>query len=303
MNKRILIAGGTGFIGLQLVSYLSSLGYHLSVLTREKKYPNTPTVTYYKWDVIQEYIERGAFDGVDTIINLTGANIADKKWCRKRKKQLLHSRTKPLQLLYNYIQTNHISIKKIISSSAVGYYGAITSNSIFNESSPRGSDFLAKVCNKWERSAKLFNGVVNQVIILRKGVVIGEGGMVKKLSPLAKIGINTTLGSGKQYLPWIALKDLMNLYVYLIESDQVSGVYNVVADEHLQQRDFSKLLLKKYNKNSWLPGVPSWLIKIMYGEQSKMLLEGTRIDNNKLKQIGFNIQYPTFQLALSKVGS
>ena len=215
MNK-ILIAGGTGFVGKQLVSFLSGKGYELSVLSR-KELTGNEKVTYYQWDIEKAFIDTKAFEGVNTIINLTGANIGEKRWTKKRKKELVDSRVQSIELLFKYVSENKFPIKTVISSSAVGYYGAVTSDTIYTETSQKGSDFLAAICTQWEDTANQFSTIGARVVILRKGVIVGKGGgLYQKLAPLANKGINPAVGSGKQYMPLIDIRDLLRLYEFLL---------------------------------------------------------------------------------------
>lgn len=237
---------------------------------------------------------------MSVIINLTGANIGEKRWTSKRKKEILESRTKSIDLIFKYVKTNGFKIDTFISSSAVGYYGAITSGDIFNESSKNGKDFLAFVCKEWEKTALQFESLGVKTVILRKGVIIGkDGGMYQKLAPLAKLGINTALGTGSQFLPWMDIRDLIHLYGFILEHNNVNGVFNAIASEHITMNEFSKSLLHSVGKNSILPNAPSFVIKLLFGEMSVMLLEGSRVSNEKLKRAGFHFEFDSIQQSLA----
>ena len=138
-----------------------------------------------------------------------------------------------------------------------------------------------------------------KTIILRKGVILGkEGGMVKKLSPLAKLGINVSLGSGKQYLPWIDIRDLVRLYDFFLSNAQLSGIYNAVATEQITMSDLSKALLQAFGKKSFLPNAPAFVIRLLFGEMAVMLLEGSKVSNEKLKTTGFSFEFDTIEKSL-----
>ncbi len=291
MNK-ILIAGGTGFVGKALIKHLVNCGYMVNVLTRRNKISSMENIRYFEWDIKKGFIDEKAFEGVSKIINLTGANITEKRWTEKRKVEIIESRTKAIDLLFTYVKTRNFSIDIFISSSAVGYYGAITTDEIFTEKSNNGSDFLASVCRKWEKTALQFDSLGVATVILRKGVVLGrDGGMYQKLAPLAKLGINTSLGNGRQYLPWIDIRDLVRLYEFILKTDELSGVFNAVSSEHIMMNDFSKTLLQLFGKTSFLPNVPAFLVRLFLGEMSVMLLKGSRVSNYKIKQTGFKFEY------------
>lgn len=298
--KKILIAGGTGFVGKALIKHLLNCGYMVNVLTRRNKISSTENIRYFEWDIKKGFIDEKAFERVSKIINLTGANITEKRWTEKRKVEIIESRTKAIDLLFTYVKTRNFSIDIFISSSAVGYYGAITSDEIFTEKSNNGSDFLASICRKWEKSALQFESLGVATVILRKGVVLGrDGGICQKLAPLAKLGINTSLGNGRQYLPWIDIRDLVRLYEFILKTDELSGVFNAVSSEHIMMNDFSKTLLQSFGKTSFLPNVPAFIIKLLLGEMSVMLLEGSRASNEKIKQTGFQFEYSSIEKTFS----
>ncbi|MFT4061276.1 MAG: TIGR01777 family oxidoreductase [Edaphocola sp.] len=295
------MAGGTGFVGRELVRVLAERGCHLSILTRKNIRSSLGQVQYYEWNVMQEEIDISAFDNVDTIINLTGANIGEKRWRPKRKKEILESRVNAVRLLYKYVVENKVPITTFISSSAVGYYGAVSYDTILNEASPNGNDFLGKVCRAWEMSAQVFSEINSRVVILRKGIVLGNGGVYGKMAPLAKCGINTALGNGKQYMPWIDIDDLIGMYIFFLENQSLGGVFNAVATEHISMNDFAKNLLYSFDRNTILPNVPAFLVKIMFGEMASMLLEGTRVGNEKIKDAGFQFKNESLLETLQKI--
>lgn len=297
--KKILIAGGTGFVGKQLIDFLVGKGYSIHVLTRKPRANPLENICFFRWDIERQYIDKKAFEGVEILINLTGANIGEKRWTNDRKKEIIDSRIKSINLLYQYISENKFNITTFISSSAVGFYGAVTTDKTFAETSEIGNDFLASVCQKWEDAALKFNDLGIRTIILRKGVILGkDGGMVKKLSPLAKLGINVSLGSGEQYLPWIDIRDLVRLYDFILSNTQLKGIFNAVATEQITMNDFSKVLLKSFGKKSFLPNAPAFVIRLLFGEMAVMLLEGSKVSNEKIKTTGFIFEFDTIEKSL-----
>lgn len=297
--KKILIAGGTGFVGKHLISFLAEKGYSINVLTRKQGSNSSGNIQFFQWDIEKEYIDKKAFENVDTIINLTGANIGEKRWTEKRKSEIINSRIKSIDLLYRYVSEDNFNINTFVSSSAVGFYGAVTTNEIFKETSKSGNDFLASVCQIWENTAMKFNDLGIRTVILRNGVIIGKnGGIYQKLSPSAKLGINVSLGSGKQYLPWIDIRDLVRLYEFILSNSKISGIYNTVSSEQITMSDFSKTLLKSFDKKSIFPNAPAFIIRLLFGKMSAMLLEGSRVSNEKLKGIGFSFEFDTIEKSL-----
>ncbi len=294
----ILITGGSGFVAQALIPTLIQEGHQINVLTRGAT-QNVDNVKYFHWNVDNEIIDIAAFENIDTIINLAGASIGEGRWTKSRKKIILNSRVKSVEFFSDVIKNNNLPIKRIISSSATGYYGAVTNEEIYEETDTVGSDFLAQVCKEWENAVKRFESLNVKVIILRKGVIVGKsGGVYTKMSPLVKLGINPTMGNGKQIMPWLSLLDLIKLYSFLINNTSFSGVLNAVAPTHMSMQDFTKALFKSFNKKSWTPNVPTFIIKIGLGEMSMMLLEGSKVSSEKLSSLGFKFDYPSIQEAL-----
>lgn len=298
--KNIMLVGGTGFIGKHLAPFLTEKGYTLSLLTR-RPLRNKPNMNYFHWDVEKGTIDKNAFENVETIINLTGANIGAKRWTEKRKKIIVNSRIDSIGLLFRYVSENKFPVKHFLSSSAVGYYGAVTTNQIFTEESNNGNDFLARVCQQWEHAAKKFEKLDGKVSILRQGVVVGkDGGIYEKLAPLAKWGVNPAVGSGQQYLPWIDMRDLCRMYLFLVENN-LAGIFNGVSSEHTTMNDFAEKLLESADKKSMLPNAPSFLIKLILGEQSSMVLKGSKVSNEKIKKTGFEFWYDNLEKSLNPI--
>lgn len=187
---KILIAGGTGFVGQQLAVFLRQHNHQCVLLTRNQK--QVDHQKFFYWNVAEQYIDPKALDGVEVIINMTGENIGAKKWTPARKKALFDSRIQPLQLIYKLLSEHEDQVKHLISSSAVGYYGMVTNDHIYKEHDQAGNDFLAEICTAWEDKALQFGHLQIPTTILRKGVILGkDGGMLTRLKPLAAIGLNT----------------------------------------------------------------------------------------------------------------
>lgn len=297
--EKILIAGATGFVGKHLTQYLIGKGYCIHVLTRNGMSQDTQNLYYFKWDIENKFIEGKAFEGVTQIINLTGANIGEKRWTKARKKEILNSRIKSLDLLFHYVKMNQYPVQRIISSSAVGYYGTETTPHIFTEEDENGNDFLGQVCKQWENAALQFESIGIQTVILRKGVIIGhDGGMYQKLAPLAKWGINTAVGNGKQYLPWMDIRDLERLYSYILQKDDITGIYNATASQHITMNHFATALSASFGRKNMTPNIPAFLVRLVLGEMSVMLLEGSRVSNDKIRQSGFRFQWDVIEKSL-----
>ncbi|WP_417785321.1 TIGR01777 family oxidoreductase [Tenacibaculum sp.] len=289
----ILITGGTGLIGKELTKKLTSKGYVVNILTRSPKKNNE-----FRWNVKESFIDKDAFTNVEYIIHLAGAGIADKRWTNERKKELIDSRVKTTTLLFNKVQEYQIPLKKFISASGIGYYGAITSDKIFTENDKPENDFISKICMKWEAATRQFQQIGVPITILRTGVVLSKnGGALQKMNtPL----FLSALGNGKQYMPWIHIDDLCRLYIKAIEDNNFSGVYNAVAPEYQTNESFTKLLGKVINKPVLPMNAPSFILKTALGEMAYILLKGSRVSSKKTNST-YNFIFPSLKTALTNI--
>ena len=289
---KILITGGTGLVGKRLTDMLIDKNHEVVILSRNPKNKNE-----FKWDVSSNYVDEKALINTDYIIHLAGAGIADKRWTNKRKQGIIDSRVKTANLLFDKITAIKTDLKGFISASGVGYYGAITSETIFKETDKVGSDFLGNVCYKWEQAAHQFSAKNIPVTILRTGIVLTKkGGALEKM----KTPIITQLGSGKQYIPWIHIDDLCNFYIAAID-DKLIGIFNAVAPEHHTSRSFSKALAKSIKRPYLAIGVPSFILQILFGEMAVILLKGSRISTKKTEKNKYPFRFSKLQKALSNL--
>ena len=296
----ILITGGTGLIGKHLCNVLRSKGYKILILSRNKT--NNPN-TYY-WNISENYIDPKAIQKADYVIHLAGAGIADKRWTKKIKKELIDSRVKSANLLFSKIKTLNPNLKGFISASGIGYYGAITSEKIFKETDVSGNDFLATVCKIWEEASNQFNSLNIRTVIFRTGVVFSKkGGAFEKMSQPIKLGFGSPIGTGNQYIPWIHIDDLCNMYVEAIENNELNGIYNAVASDYVTNEFLTKSIATILDKKAWLPNVPSFILKLIFGEMAVILLEGSRVSAEKIKSTGFKFKYPFLLEALKDLNT
>lgn len=293
----ILITGGTGLIGKRLTEILLSKGHEVSILSRSKK--QSEKVTFYTWDIAKQEIEKVAKQKADYIIHLAGANVGEGRWTDKRKKEIIDSRVQSGNLLLDAVKEHNPNLKGFISSSAVGYYGMVTKDKVFEETDKTGVDFLAKVCEKWENTALKFKQLNIRTVIIRTGVVLdkNDGALAKLLTPI-KLGIGSGLGTGNQAMPWIHLEDICNLYVHAIENEGMKGAYNGVAPEQVINQEFSKTVAKVLKKPFWFPNVPAFALKLLMGEQAIIALEGSPISSKKTEATGFKYKYRNLKNAL-----
>ena len=286
----ILLTGGTGLIGQTLQKQLENNNHKVRILTRSPKLDN-----HFKWDIKANYIDEKVFENLDYIIHLAGAGIADKRWTDERKQVLINSRVESSGLLFSKIKELSIPLKGFISASGIGYYGAITSSKIYSEEDQPADDFIAKICIEWEAAANQFKTLNIPVTILRTGVVLSSnGGALKKMNtPL----FLSALGTGKQYVPWIHIDDLCNLYVKAIEDVNFTGIYNAVAPEHKTNNAFTKTLGMVVKKPVLPIKAPGFILKIVLGELAAIVLEGSRISAEKTTT-SYNYKFENLEKAL-----
>lgn len=294
MSKSVLISGGTGLVGSELVKLLQKNGHEVRLLSRSKGKGETPPV--FQWDYKKEYIEEGAFDGVDTLVHLAGAGVADKRWTKDRKEEILKSRTQTSNLLYEKLKNTDHNVRTLVAASAVGYYGMDTGDTNLREKSPAGHDFLAEVVKAWEDSTSRFTELGIRVVQIRIGVVLSnEGGALPKLlaPPVA-----APLASGKQFMSWIHITDLVRVLCKSVEEESMIGSYNGVAPEPLTNRQFTKRAAKAFGK-LYLPiPVPKFVLNLFLGEMAQVVTGGNKVSAYKISKTGFDFKYAKLQNAL-----
>ena len=298
--ETVLITGGTGLVGKHLSNKLQERGYSVSFLSRTSQ--KTLSIKTFEWNYQKQTINNGVFNNVDYIIHLAGANIGRKRWTNSRKQLIIDSRVKTGQLIFDKIKEQKKSLKAFISASAIGYYGTITTDKIFKETDLPANDFLGNVCNQWEKIADKFEEKGIRTVKIRTGVVLTEkeGALSKMITPV-KIGIGSAIGTGKQYLPWIHIDDLCEIYIKAIEDNQMNGVYNAVSPDYKTNKDFTKILASVLNKPFWLPNVPPIIMKLVFGEMSDLLLKGSRISADKILKTGYEFQFSDLKSALTNL--
>jgi uncharacterized protein len=295
----VLISGATGLVGSLLCETLLKRGHTVHVLSRSSNKPPNQNLHFYKWDLGKKLIDPKAFENVEHIVHLAGAGIADKRWTAARKREIVLSRTESATMLIEGMKNSGNTFKSFVSASGANYYGSETTQEIYSEDDSPGVDFLADCCLQWEH-AVFHNNPAKRVVALRTGVVLAkEGGALAKLAAPIKTGFGAALGTGKQYMPWIHLQDLVEIYCESLFNENYNGCYNAVADEHLTNRELTVAIAMKLGKKNWLPNLPSFVLMVALGEMSEVLLEGSRLSNQKLKSIGFNFKFPSLESALS----
>ncbi len=295
---KVLITGGTGFIGKRLVEILSHKDdIEINVLTRGST-KNLGKVNYYNWNP-ETNIPNGALEGVDALINLMGENLSNKRWTDNQKKILEDSRIKNTALLLKALKKKNKGCQVIISASAVGIYPKNADREI-TEESELGTDFLADLCKNWEEQINQFKES-HRKVILRFGVVLGKrGGALTKMVPIFKLGLGGKIGDGSQYMSWIHIDDLVDIIINALHDETYHGVFNGVAPNPVTNLEFTKALAKALHRPAFLP-VPRFVLKIVMGEMSSIVLDSLKVLPINLRRVSYNFKYPTIDSALAEI--
>ena len=273
-------------VGKALTKKLLERGDEIIVLTRKRSSVSSK-VRFYHWDA-GHAIEPEIFRDLDHIIHLAGAPVADKRWTKKRKKELVESRVGTAATLKKSLPAD-LKLKSFVSASGINYYGTLTTEHIFTESDPPGEDFLARLSVDWEAAADHFSGTADRVVKFRIPAVLSpEGGALPVIARPVRMGFGAVLGSGKQYFPWVHIDDLVSAMEYAIENP-LHGAYNVVA---VDQKELTIRLAEFFGKKIRLPHVPGFALQIILGKRASLVLNGSRASSEKLKLSGFSFDYP-----------
>lgn len=296
----VLISGGTGLIGEHLSNRLRERGYQVAILSRSAK--NDQQTLHYTWDINKGEIDKEAIAKADYIIHLAGVSVGDKRWTNNRKQQIIDSRIKSGALIFDEVKKQNKDLKAFISASAIGYYGSITSDKVFIETDPPANDFLGETCKQWEDIADKFSDTGIRSVKIRIGVVLSErGGALSKMAMPVKYRFGSALGSGRQYIPWIHMDDLIEIYIKAIKDPEMQGAYNAVAPEHITNKEFTHSLASVLKRRLWFPNIPAFVLKILYGQMSAILLEGSRVSSQKIQDAEYKFLYPGLEGALKQL--
>jgi uncharacterized protein (TIGR01777 family) len=295
---KILLVGGTGLIGTFLKKKLIKEGYTVHILSRRKSEDSQT----FLWNSNEEYIDLNAFEGVSGIINLTGANIAESRWTKKRKEILYDSRILSTRLLFETIKKNKIELDFFINSSGIGYYGTKKSAQIFKENDLSGSDFLAKLCFDWEKEALRFNELNIRTVIIRTGIVLTkyEGALEKMKLPI-KFGILPIFGNGKHIFSWIHIDDLISIFINSITNEKFKGPYNAIAPINNTYLEFNNKIAEVLQKKVTTIKIPTFILNLAFGDLAETLTKGNKIAAEKITNEGINFKYKELDSALSNL--
>ncbi|MFC7347232.1 TIGR01777 family oxidoreductase [Chryseobacterium zhengzhouense] len=295
MKETVLITGASGAIARVLSKKLEN-DYSIRFLTRKKEAENE-----FEWDLENNIIDENVFENISHIIHLAGANISEKRWTDDRKKELISSRVDSAKLILNTLKKKNVKLKSFISASGINYYGTKTTDKIFTENDASGNDFLSEVVVVWEKAADEFKeeNIAERVVKIRTAVVLSkkEGALAKMATPI-KFGIGSPLGSGKQYMPWIHIDDICSIYEFALKHPEIEGAFNATAPQHTTNENLTKLIAKVLKKPLFMPNVPGFILKLIFGELADALLEGSRASSEKIQKAGFQFKFPDLKMAL-----
>ena len=303
----VLITGGTGLIGKNLTRHLTGKGYNVIIVSRDPPaLSDNPMVSYAAWNVREQTIDIDAIKKADFIVNLAGAGVMEKSWSEKYKKEITGSRTMSSELLVNALAANPNHVTAVISASAIGWYGSPThsgSQKAFEESAPSAKDFLGETSRLWEESIEPVTRQGKRLVKLRIGIVLSdEGAAFAEFKKPLRFGIAVILGGGKQVISWIHIDDLCRLFIYAIENENLSGSYNAVAPQPVNNKTLMLKLAKLMRGQFYIPvHVPQFLLKLILGERSTEILKSATVSCEKIKAAGFTFLYPSIDAALNEL--
>jgi len=300
---RILILGGTGFVGRALIHGLKKDNNYIILLTRNKKkyaISDIEVDEVVEYDLNSEKISEEYLANLDIIINLAGESIQGIRWTLAKKKRILESRLRVVKLIKDSLILSNIKLPILIHASAVGYYGYSSSDKAVNEKAPCGHDFLAEICTKVETEVINASEVINRIIIIRLGIVLGNNKFFKTLSKGFVFQYGITIGKGEQWFSCIHIEDVIKSILFILEKKEISGIVNLVMERPVRYIEFIKIFCK-FKKVKRLIVIPEFLAKVLLGEMSELITEGIKVDPEKLLSNGYVFKFGTLEAAIKDI--
>lgn len=301
----VIITGGTGFIGSALTKQLLEKGYEVIVLSRQKPRKPSDGLSYAEWDVKKQFVDPLAIKKADYIIHLAGANVAGSRWTKKRKKEIVESRTKTAALLVKALREIPNSVKAVISASGIGWYGTdpvMPNPKPFKETDKADESFLGETCKLWEEGIEAARDLGKRVVTLRTGIVLGKGGgAYKEFEKPLRFGVASILGSGKQIVSWIHLNDIVGAYIHVMENEKLEGAFNAVAPNPVSNKHLVLSMAKAKGGIAIPVKVPQLALKIALGEMSVEVLKSATVSSKKIEDAGYLFQFPSIEGAVDNL--
>ncbi|TYR79228.1 TIGR01777 family protein [Priestia megaterium] len=298
---KIVIAGGTGFVGKELTAHFLKQKHDVYILTRDATQPSTdPHLHYIEWLKNNSQPEKDV-EGVDAFINLAGVSLSSGRWTTERKRAIINSRITSTKEIIRIMSKLQRKPSVYVNASAVGYYGTSTMDT-FTETSPSISDdFLAETVKKWEEEASRARMLGIRTVFTRFGVILGQnGGALSKMVLPYQLFIGGNIGSGEQWLSWVHLQDVVRMIDFCIHQPSIDGPVNVTAPAPVRMKEFGKTIAAVLNRPHWLP-VPSFGLKLLLGEMSMIILSGQRVIPEKFIQHNYKFTYTKVEDALQNL--
>lgn len=295
---RILLTGGTGLIGKALCRHWKAAGHDVTVWSRR---PHDVPALCSGARGIAQLQDLNHEAGLDAVINLAGAPIADRPWTAARRQVLWLSRVDLTRELVQWISQQSVPARTLISASAVGWYGDGLDDNLDESSPPGGKDFGSKLCVAWEQEANRADALGLRVVVLRIAPVLApKGGMLARLRLPFSLGLGGRLGNGQQWMPWIHLDDIVGLIDFMLQNEYCRGPYNACAPEQLRNAAFTKALAGALGRPAFMH-VPAWVLQKLLGEMSVLLLGGQRVMPQRVQQAGYTFLYPDLNSAFANL--
>ena len=294
---KILISGSHGLVGTALIKSLETDGHEIFRLVRH--YPNTENEI--EWSPDRYSIQLARIEGFDAVVNLAGESIAEGRWTDEKKRRIRESRVKGTKLLGDALANLTKPPKTFICASAIGYYGNRGDETLTEGSAP-GDDFLAEVCVEWEKATALATEKGIRVVNARFGVILdAHGGALAKMLPPFRMGIGGKIGSGKQWMSWIALDDVVGALKFALANETLRGPVNFVAPKPVTNAEFTKTLGKVLSRPTLFP-IPTFGVRLLFGEMADaLLLSSQRVEPKRLKETAYQFQFSHLNEALREV--
>lgn len=288
---KVIIAGGSGFIGQALVRFFKKNGHSVHVLSRK---PNQGDLF---WDPANKQLDPTHLENCDCVINLAGESIIG-RWNQRKIERIRESRFAATRLLVNTIQSLKNPPKLYIGASAIGYYGDRNQERL-SESSTLGHGYLAEIAHLWEEIPQKLENIGIRVAFLRLGIVLGKtGGALAKMLPAFKLGLGGRLGDGQQMMSWIAIEDVCSAFLFVMEKD-LRGPINCVSPNPVSNYTFTKMLGKVLKRPTILP-IPSFVLKLLFGSGAEIFLASLNVFPEKLQKAGFRFHFPDLEGAVTE---
>ena len=306
--RSVLIAGGTGLIGRELGKRLAAKGYQLTVLTRGASAPPPCPcrLLSYKEALSCKEQARKLFQKTDAVINLAGANIASKRWTKKRKEELCRSRIDTTRRLARFSSHRTSRVRCFISASGAGFYRPSYHQKAVESASP-GKGFLARLCQEWERPVQELPASVRHVIFRIAPVFSEKGGFLGKITAFLQVGLRfgsyrltgAVAGNGRQLISWIDIEDLVRLFLFALEKESVSGVFNAAAPVPVSNKELTKDLARRFRADAVF-SLPAFFFRLVFGEAAELILDSRNLSSQKTESLGFRFRFPHWRDSLDK---